>query len=108
MHQGGTVSVCAHKWGLINSHKASQHLLTLWSRAVIPPPMIPLPYSNSSSHSTAGFNRPGSRMGQTRCARDTLKIPHSSTRWVILRKPAASTSWSISAWLRRRITQAWP
>ena len=52
MHQGGTVSVCAHKWGLINSHKASQHPLTLWSRAVIPPPMIPLPYSNSSSYSS--------------------------------------------------------
>ncbi|ETD74488.1 hypothetical protein V527_27645 [Pseudomonas aeruginosa VRFPA06] len=44
----------------------------------------------------------------TFCASDTLKMPHWSTRWVILRKPAAATSWSISAWVRRRITQAWP
>ena len=31
-----------------------------------------------------------------RTASDTVKMPHSSIRWSILRKPAASTSWSIS------------
>ena len=43
-----------------------------------------------------------------RRASDTVKMPHSSMRWSILRKPARATSWSSSACVRRRITHAPP
>ena len=33
-------------------------------------------------------------------------MPHSSMRWASFSKPAWSTSWSISACVRRRMTQA--
>jgi len=44
----------------------------------------------------------------TRRASETVKMPHSSMRWSILRNPASLTSWSISACVRRRITHAAP
>ena len=67
------------------------------------------PQQQQPEHATP--NQPGLTRwvhSRTRCARLTLKMPHSSMRWASLRKPAASTSWSISAWLRRRITHASP
>src|SRR5262249_32877564 len=52
--------------------------------------------------------RDGHHAASTRCASDTVKMPHASMRCSSLRKPAAATSWSISACMRRRMTQAAP
>ena len=41
-------------------------------------------------------------------AKVTVKMPSSSINWRTLSKPAAATNWSISRWLRRRITHASP
>ncbi len=56
---------------------------------------------------------PGPRRGAaahpaTRSASETVKIPQASIFCSSLRKPAASTSWSISSWVRRRMIQGLP
>ena len=53
------------------------------------------------------LRKPGAHASR-RTARDTVKMPHSSMRCAILRKPASSTNWSSSACVRRRMTQASP
>src|SRR5579883_72850 len=44
----------------------------------------------------------------TLCAKATVKMPHSSVSWSILRKPARWTNWSSSACVRRRMIHGLP
>src|SRR5262245_10232380 len=48
------------------------------------------------------------RGAHARAASDTVKMPQSSVHCSTLLNPARDTSWSISSWVRRRMTQGLP
>lgn len=51
--------VCAHERGLISPHKAPQHPLTPWSRAVIPHPPSLSPIPTAAATSGQALSKPG-------------------------------------------------